>query len=152
MTPIKLSDICTIKYGKDHKKLEDGDIPVYGSGGIMRYVNKALFDKPSILIPRTGSLNNLFYVNESFWTVDTLFWTDIDTSKVIPRFLYYLLKTKDLASLNVGTAVPSLTTEILNDIKIELPLISIQQSIVDILSALDNKISINNRINDYLAA
>ena len=150
MTPIKLSDICTIKYGKDHKKLEDGDIPVYGSGGIMRYVNKALFDKPSILIPRKGSLNNLFYVNESFWTVDTLFWTDIDTSKVIPRFLYYLLKTKDLASLNVGTAVPSLTTEILNDIKIELPLISIQQSIVDILSALDNKISINNRINDYL--
>ncbi len=57
---MRLGDICTIKYGKDHKKLNDGDIPLYGSGGVMRHVEKALWSKPSVLIPRKGTLGNLF--------------------------------------------------------------------------------------------
>ena len=61
-----LSDLITVRYGKDHKKLADGIYPVYGSGGIMRYVEKSLYDKESVLIPRKGTLNNVMYVNESF--------------------------------------------------------------------------------------
>ena len=59
----KLSDIVTVRYGKDHKKLADGIYPVYGSGGIMRYVERPLYNKESVLIPRKGTLNNVIYVN-----------------------------------------------------------------------------------------
>jgi type I restriction enzyme S subunit len=65
-----LSDILEVCYGKDHKKLGDGKIPCYGSGGIMRHVEKALYSSESVLIPRKGSLNNVLYINEPFWTVD----------------------------------------------------------------------------------
>ena len=63
----RLSELISVKYGKDHKKLNDGNYPVYGSGGIMRYVEKFLYDKESVLIPRKGTLNNVFYINEPFW-------------------------------------------------------------------------------------
>lgn len=148
---MKLGDICTIKYGKDHKKLADGDIPVYGSGGIMRYANRALWNKPSVLIPRKGTLDNVFYVGQPFWTVDTIFWTIIDESKVIPQYLYYVLKTKKLSELNVGTAVPSLTTSILNEVEISIPDLNTQAAITSLLQTFDTKISLNRQINDYLA-
>ena len=149
---VKLVSVCEIKYGKDHKKLADGHVPAYGSGGLMRYVDKSIHNKKSVLIPRKGTLNNLFLVDPPFWTVDTLFWTDIDTNRIIPDFLYYQLCTMDLASRNVGTAVPSLTTALLNDLDIQLPSMEIQERIVAILSAIDNKIKLNNKINDNLAA
>nr|WP_315522163.1 restriction endonuclease subunit S [Olegusella massiliensis] len=149
---MKLREVCEIKYGKDHKKLTDGNVPVYGSGGIMRHVERPLFDQPSVLIPRKGTLANLFFTDSPFWTVDTLFWTKIDSEKIIPKFLYYVLKTKDLASLNVGTAVPSLTTEVLYEV--ELPDASVKQQtkIVSLLDCLDKKIELNKQLNDYLAA
>ena len=148
---MRLGDVCSIRYGKDHKKLSDGDIPVYGSGGIMRHVDKALWDKPSVLIPRKGTLGNLFFVDKPFWTVDTLFWTDIDQSKVMPRFLYYALKKKNLAELNVGTAVPSLTTDVLNEVEVDIPDLDLQESIVSLLQAFDSTINVNSLTNDYLA-
>lgn len=149
---MRLGDVCSIRYGKDHKKLGDGDIPVYGSGGIMRHVDKALWDKPSVLIPRKGTLGNLFFVDKPFWTVDTLFWTDIDQSMVMPRFLYYALKTKNLAELNVGTAVPSLTTDVLNEVEVDIPDLNLQDSIVSLLQAFDSAIDVNSLTNDYLDA
>ena len=149
---MKLGDICRIRYGKDHKKLSDGSIPAYGSGGIMRYVNDYLYDRPSVLIPRKGTLGNLFFAEGPFWTVDTLFWTEIDTGKVLPKFLFYQLKTKDLASLNVGTAVPSLTVDVLNGVQIDLLPLEEQKQVVEALSTLDGKIAANARLNGYLAA
>lgn len=150
MKAVKLKDVCTIKYGKDHKALENGTVPVYGSGGIIRYANKPISVKPSVLIPRKGSLGNLFYIEQPFWTVDTLFWTEIDAKHVLPRYLFYFLKTKDLAGLNIGTAVPSLSIEILNEIELLLPEIQTQKNICKILASFDNKITLNNQINDYL--
>jgi len=123
----KLSDVLEIKYGKDHKKLADGNIPVYGSGGIMRYADSFLYDQESILIPRKGTLTNLFYIDEPFWTVDTIFWSKINTEKVSGKFLFFFLKTMDLSNLNVGSAVPSLTTKVLNEIKISIPSIDEQK-------------------------
>ena len=55
----QLSDLISVKYGKDHKKLADGNYPVYGSGGIMRYVEKPLYTGESVLFPRKGTLNNI---------------------------------------------------------------------------------------------
>ena len=147
---VKISDVCKICYGKDHKQLLDGNVPAYGSGGIIRRVNKSIHEKKSVLIPRKGSLDNLFFADPPFWTVDTLFWTDIDETKINPAFFFYQLKTLDLASKNVGTAVPSLTTSVLNDIEINLPSMNIQKQIAAILSALDEKIAINREINENL--
>ena len=116
----KLSDLITIKYGKDHKKLDDGKHPVYGSGGIMRYVDKFLYDKESVLIPRKGTLNNVFYINEPFWSVDTMFYTEMKKEN-IAKYVYFFVKGKDLNSMNAGSAVPSMTTEILNAIEVVIP-------------------------------
>ena len=146
----RLGDVCEIRYGKDHKKLSDGSIPAYGSGGIIRYVDTAICEKPSVLIPRKGTLGNLFYTDKPFWTVDTLFWTDIDQTKIVPKYLYYQLKQKDLASYNVGTAVPSLTVEVLNEIDLDVPSIDKQRRIVEVLNSFDSKIALNNQLNDYL--
>lgn len=115
-----LSDLITIRYGKDHKKLNDGLYPVYGSGGIMRYVERSLYDKESVLIPRKGTLNNVIYVNKPFWSVDTMFFSEMKLSNVA-KFVFHFLKRKDLASLNAGSAVPSMTTDILNAIELYIP-------------------------------
>ena len=149
---VKLKSVCEIKYGKDHKNLSDGNIPAYGTGGLMRYVDKSIHNKKSVLIPRKGTLSNLFLVDPPFWTVDTLFWTNIHTDIINPDFLYYQLCTMDLASRNVGTAVPSLTTALLNELDIMLPSMDIQNKIVSVLSVLDRRIANNNEINDNLAA
>lgn len=116
----RLDSVLEIKYGKDHKKLEEGAIPVYGTGGIMRYVNQSLYDQESILIPRKGSLNNLYYLNKPFWTVDTLFYSKIK-QKGFGKYVFHFLKTLNLASMDVGSAVPSLTTQLLNRIDIIIP-------------------------------
>ena len=148
----KLGDILTIKYGKDHKQIADGDIPIYGSGGIMRYGECSLYDGPSILIPRKGSLNNIMFANNSFWTVDTMFWTIINKDIANPLFVYYSISKKDFASLNVGSAVPSLTVPVIEAIDILLPSKETQERIVAILKSLDDKIELNRKINANLEA
>ena len=115
-----LSDLITVKYGKNHKKLADGIYPVYGSGGIMRYVERPLYDKESVLIPRKGTLNNVIYVNQPFWSVDTMFYTEMKLPNVA-KFVYHFVKAKDLASMNAGSAVPSMTSDILNAMEVVIP-------------------------------
>ena len=148
----KLGDILTIKYGKDHKQIADGDIPIYGSGGIMRYGECSLYDGPSILISRKGSLNNIMFANNPFWTVDTMFWTIINKDIANPLFVYYSISKKDFASLNVGSAVPSLTVPVIEAIDILLPSKETQERIVAILKSLDDKIELNRKINANLEA
>jgi type I restriction enzyme, S subunit len=115
-----LSDLLTVKYGKDHKHLADGPFPLYGSGGIMRYVENPLYSEPSILIPRKGTLSNLFYVSEPFWSVDTMFYTVIH-NPAFGKYLFLSIKALNLASMNVGSAVPSMTTKVLNEIRLLKP-------------------------------
>lgn len=115
-----LSDLITVKYGKDHKKLADGVYPVFGSGGIMRYVERPLYTGESVLIPRKGTLNNVMYVNEPFWSVDTMFFTEMKVPNVA-KFVFHFVKAKDLASMNAGSAVPSMTTDILNALELAIP-------------------------------
>ncbi len=147
----KLNELVEIKYGKDHKHLADGEIPLYGSGGIMRYVDTPLYEQESILIPRKGTLSNLFYLNSPFWSVDTMFYTKIKQGNN-GKYLYYLLKSMNLASMNVGSAVPSLTTEVLNKVEINVPDETTQIEIAQILTSLDDKIEMNLQMNQTLEA
>jgi type I restriction enzyme S subunit len=116
-----LEKIAEIKHGKDWKNLTEGDVPVYGSGGIMGYVDTFAHDRPTVLIPRKGSITNVFYVDTPFWNVDTIFYTDIRVEQVVPRYLYHFVKTVDLMALNTGSGRPSLTQAILNKLLIPIP-------------------------------
>ena len=129
----KLGEVLTIKNGKDYKGFAEGEIPVYGTGGIMTYIDTFVCDRPSVLIPRKGSLDKLYYVNVPFWTVDTIFWTDINPTIIIPKFVYYYLQMQHLEDLNAAGGVPSLTQTLLNNVKIPLPPLPVQQEIVRIL-------------------
>ena len=128
-----LSDLITVRYGKDHKKLANGSYPVFGSGGLMRRVERPLYDKESVLIPRKGTLNNVMYVNEPFWSVDTMFYSEMRLPNVA-KFVYHFVKSQDLSSMNTGSAVPSMTTDILNSMEIVIPS-------ADALARFENTIS-----------
>ena len=146
-----LSELITVKYGKDHKKLNDGVYPVYGSGGIMRYVERPLYDKESVLIPRKGSLNNVMYVNEPFWSVDTMFYTEMKQPNVA-KFVFHFVKSKDLASLNAGSAVPSMTTDILNSMELRIPSADRLAEFEGLVAPLYRAIEDNTRQSARLAA
>ena len=104
-----MKDFLVIGNGKDHKDLETGIYPVYGSGGLMRYVNEFLFSGESVLLPRKGSLSNFMYVNESFWTVDTMFYTK-EKLKGAAKYIYYSMRYVDITRYDSGTGVPSMTS------------------------------------------
>ena len=144
-----LSEFATIKNGKDYKHLLEGEYPVYGSGGVMTHVNQYCYDKPTVLIPRKGSLNNLFYVEEPFWNVDTIFYTDIDEEKVVPKYLYYLLQKEHIESLNTAGGVPSLTQAVLNKVSLLIPPLEKQKKVV---ACLDNFDTICSDLNIGLPA
>lgn len=116
-----LKELISVNYGKDHKKApDDGNIPVYGSGGLMRKCNKSLFSGEAVLIPRKGSLNNIMYVDETFWTVDTMFYATMKQPHTAV-FVYFFVKAFDMYSMNIGAAVPSMTTKILDAMDVVIP-------------------------------
>ena len=129
----KLSKVLVIKNGKDYKKLSKGKYPVLGSGGIMTYIDQYAYDRASVLIPRKGSISNLFFIDTPFWTVDTLFYTEINEAKSLPKYIYYCLKKERLENLNTAGGVPSLTQEVLYNVRIPLPPLPVQEEIVRIL-------------------
>ena len=150
MKEYKLSQLLEIKNGKDHKELPNGDYPVFGSGGVMRYVNEYLYDKPSILLPRKGSLNNIQYCDVPFWTVDTLYYTEVNEKIACPYYLYNYLCLLDLSGLDTGTGVPSMTFDSYYNIKVLIPEIEEQKRVASVLQNLDHKIALNRQINDNL--
>lgn len=115
-----VTDLLEIRYGKDHKALGDGEIPAYGSGGIIRRVNKVLYSGESVLIPRKGSLNNILLVSGDFWTIDTMFYS-IPKRPNIAKYIYLYLSGVDMYAMNIGAAVPSMTVKILEGMKLLCP-------------------------------
>ena len=145
-------ELATIKYGKNQKLVEspDGTIPIYGTGGLMGYATKALYDKPSVLIGRKGTIDKVKFIDTPFWTVDTLFYTEINEAIVLPKFLFYKMSLINFMNYNEGTTIPSLRTETLNRLVFDIPPLPTQQKIAAILSSLDDKIELNNKINTNL--
>ena len=115
-----LQDFLTIKNGRDHKALNEGLFPVYGSGGLMRYVDSYLYNGESVLFPRKGSLNHIMYVNEAFWTVDTMFFTELKIPQAA-KYIFYSVNGIDFTGLDSGTGVPSMTSTTLYSIKVIKP-------------------------------
>lgn len=133
--PIKA--IATIKNGKDYKSLEKGDVPVYGSGGAMGvFVNQASHTGPTVLLPRKGSVSNVFYVDGPIWNVDTVFYTEIDEKHMLPRFFYHVMLNVHIEELATNSAArPSLTQSELYRIVVPVPPLEVQREIVRILDS-----------------
>ena len=142
-----LSDLATIKYGKNQKKVlsDSGTVPIFGTGGLMGFATTSLYDKPSVLIGRKGTIGKVKYV-------DTLFYTIINTDLVIPKYLFYVMSLIDLNNYNEGTTIPSLRTETLNRLEFDIPDLEEQRKILSCLNPIDEKIELNNAINKNLAA
>ena len=145
----KLSHFLTIKNGKDHKHLQDGEFAVYGSGGIMRMVTEYLYSGESILFPRKGTLNNVMYVNEKFWTVDTMFYSEVNKNNSA-LYVFYSVKDIDFNKLNTGTGVPSMTSSILYDLNIIVPEENILEKFNTIVKQNYETIKLNSIQNQEL--
>lgn len=132
-----LSNLCTIGSGKDYKHLRYGDIPVYGTGGIITYVNSHLYDGETVCIGRKGTINKPLYLKGKIWTVDTLFYT-YNFMHSYAKFLFYKFLLIDWLSYNEASGVPSLSKKTIYDIKIAYPDFNEQKKIVSALTSIDN--------------
>lgn len=145
-----LKELITINYGKDHKKApDDGKIPVYGSGGLMRKCSKSLYAGEAVLIPRKGSLNHIMYVNEEFWTVDTMFYATMKNAYTA-IFVYFFIKSYDMYSMNIGAAVPSMTVKILDAMDVLIPRQDVLERFDNIVQVYFKKIAVLYKQNEQL--
>lgn len=141
----KISDILSIGNGRDYRHLDNGNIPVFGTGGCITSVNEYLYDGETTFIGRKGTINKPFYYDGKFWSVDTLFYTHsfID---VTPKFVFCLFQTINWLRYNEASGVPSLSKDTIEKIKIKIPRQAEQKKIVNLLFALDERIATQNKI------
>ena len=141
----KFSDVVDIGSGMDYKHLGEGDIFVYGTGGYMLSVDKALsYDKDAIGIGRKGTIDKPYILRAPFWTVDTLFYC-------IPRDAYdldftnCLFQNVDWKKKDESTGVPSLSKVIVNNVETSSPSFEEQRKIGDYFKSLDRLITLHQR-------
>lgn len=144
-----LENLLIIRNGRDHKHLADGIYPVYGSGGEMRKVSEYLYDGESVLMPRKGSLNNIMYVNEAFWTVDTMFYSEMKQSNCA-KYIFYTIKDIDFTRWDSGTGVPSMTSSTLYSIKLVKPQSEILKKFDEVISPLFEHMKHISEQNSFL--
>ena len=129
--------------------MNNGGIPVFGTGGYMTSVDECLYDGETTFIGRKGSINKPFYYNGKFWTVDTLFYTH-SFNGITPKFTYCLFQTINWLKYNEASGVPSLSKDTIEKIKINIPGLEEQNKIAKLMFALDERIATQNKIIDKL--
>ena len=134
-----LGEVLTIGSGRDYKHLGKGDVPVYGSGGVMTFVDASLYDGESVCIGRKGTIDKPRFLEGAFWTVDTLFYTH-SFIRVIPRFIYAVFQQINWQTYNEASGVPSLSKSTIESIPVSIPHPAEQTKIANFLTALDRKI------------
>ncbi|MCL1032741.1 restriction endonuclease subunit S [Elizabethkingia anophelis] len=135
--------LLEIGNGRDYKHLDQGDIPVYGSGGYMLSVNNYLYNGESVCIGRKGTIDKPMFLTGKFWTVDTLFYTH-SFNNCQPKFIYYIFQNIDWLKHNEAGGVPSLSKANIYKIKTAIPELKEQKKIADCLSSLDEAISVHS--------
>ncbi|WP_312784967.1 restriction endonuclease subunit S [Acidovorax temperans] len=138
----RLGALLTIRHGKSQKGVEsiDGAYPILATGGQIGKTNQFLCDKPSVLIGRKGTIDQPQYMDTPFWTVDTLFYSDIH-SKNNAKFLFYRFCLIDWMQYNEASGVPSLNARTIEDVEILCPELVEQTAIAAILSDMDTELA-----------
>ena len=139
----EITEVLKIGSGKDYKHLDIGEIPVFGTGGLMTKVNEYLYDGETVCIGRKGTIDKPMFYSGKIWTVDTLFYT-YAFKKIEPIFVYYLFLNINWKQYNEASGVPSLSKSTIEKIVINYPLSTInsneQNKIATFLSAVDEKL------------
>lgn len=136
----ELWDLRRLKYfakigsGQDQRGIENdnGKYSIYGTGGLMGKTNDCLYEGPSVILGRKGTIDNPFYVTEPFWTVDTAYYTKININ-VDSRFFFYCCLTIQFDYYKYGSAVPSMSQRDLNQIRLPFPPLNEQNAIANYL-------------------
>ncbi|HAT4244882.1 TPA: restriction endonuclease subunit S [Clostridium perfringens] len=146
-----LGEILVANYGKSLPKTKRiaGNINVYGSGGIVGSHNEYLVKGPGIIIGRKGTVGSINYVKDNYYPIDTVYYIQEGLDYDL-KFLFYKLKTIGLDKMNTHSAVPGLNREHMYSKEVLMPKINEQKAIAKILSDLDEKIEVNNKINKNL--
>lgn len=142
---VKIGEILKIGSGKDYKHLQPGNIPVFGTGGVMTLVDDYIYDGETVCVGRKGTIDKPMYHNGKIWTVDTLFYTHSFQS-CIPKFIFHLFRTINWLEYNEASGVPSLSKTTIEKIKVQIPSLEEQHVISRFLSAIDKKIQIEKTI------
>ncbi|KOA38960.1 hypothetical protein BBM0476_00905 [Bifidobacterium breve MCC 0476] len=146
----KFSDIVDVCSGKDYKHLEEGPIPVYGTGGFMTSVDEALsYDRDAVGIGRKGTIDKPYLLKAPFWTVDTLFYA-IPKSDMDLEFVHCSFLNVDWKSKDESTGLPSLSKEAINETIALVPSFNEQSRLGDFFYNLDNLITLHQRKCDKL--
>jgi len=137
----RLKDFASVENGKDYKHVEidEGGYPVYGSGGEFRRSSEYIYDQPSVLLGRKGTIDKPLLVTEPFWTVDTMFYTIIKPNTDY-RFFFYLCKTILFDMYTYGSALPSMTQRDLHTINFCRPKLIEQTAIANYLDDKTGKL------------
>ena len=151
MSKIPLNEFITLQRGFDlpSNKRISGSVPVVASTGIAGYHNEIKVKAPGVVIGRSGSIGGGQYIEKDFFPLNTTLYVK-DFKGHYPRFIYYLLKSIDFTSFNVGTGVPTLNRNHLSSILISDLGIDKEKEIANILGSLDQKIQLNTQINQTL--
>ena len=143
---LKYKDVLKIKSGKDQKQVEceNGIYPILGTGGQIGKTNSFLYDKPSVLIGRKGTINKPQYMETPFWTVDTLFYSHIYEPN-IPKYLFYSFQSVNWKKYDESTGVPSLSSSTIEGVDCNIPSKEEQLKVANFLSLLDKKIELQSK-------
>ena len=142
----KIRDTLKVKSGKDQKLIEciNGKYPILGTGGQIGTTNSFLYDKPSVLIGRKGTINKPQYMTTPFWTVDTLFYTDIK-EEFNTKYIFYTFQNINWKKYDESTGVPSLSCKTIEEILYYIPNKDEQDKISAFITLLDKKIELQNQ-------
>ena len=146
---LQLKNTLKIKSGKDQKQVEveNGIYNIYGTGGIIGHTNTFLYDKESVGIGRKGTIDKPVYFDQPFWTVDTLFYSEIYEG-FIPKYIFYLFQTINWKKYNTSTGVPSLTSSSIENIEKSFPCYDEQLKVANFLTMIDMRIETQIKIID----
>lgn len=140
----KFGDFIDVKSGKDYKHLNSGSIPVYGTGGYMLSVDRALSDIDAIGIGRKGTIDKPYLLKAPFWTVDTLFYA-VPKQNIDLQFSLSIFKKINWKKFDESTGVPSLSKTVINSVSVAVPSYEEQQKIGSFFKQLDNTIALHQR-------
>ena len=137
----KLKDVLTVEHGQSQHAIEDvnGKYPILATGGIIGRANSYLYDQPSVLIGRKGTIDKPQYMETPFWTIDTLFYTKISTN-YHAKYIFYVFCLIDWLDYNEASGVPSLSASVIENIDVIIPELREQVAIASILCDIDNEI------------
>lgn len=138
----RLGDLLTICHGKSQNEVEvnDGAYPILATGGQIGTSKCPLYDKPSVLIGRKGTINQPRYMDTPFWTVDTLFYSAIKDDNSA-KFIYYRFCLIDWMQYNEASGVPSLNARTIENIEVDCPKPVEQEAIAKLISDMDAELA-----------